>query len=156
MVCRILAALAVAMAAEAGTPHLVVIHGRLQHGGSGDLYWTVREHGAWTRLGYGDSFKVPAGRTFLLTEASLIVHAGPTEGDRAANVRIEAKEGFQYKELAGFTARLQPMLRVNTLSKRFRPPLPLPAGAEVRAGLLELQPAGRPVRTEVTFYGYYD
>lgn len=147
-------ALAAVLPALAAEPSQVIIRGEHQPQMGGTL-WSLREKGAWTRLGYGTSFKVPGTRRLVITEMAftLVTSHGPATG---ANFRLSAKEGPEYRELAVVTARVQRRLRANTVVRTFTPGLQVEAGTELKAGLAELSAPDRSALLDVMLYGYLE
>ncbi len=117
--------------------------------------WSVSENGVFSASRNGEAFRVPAGRTLVITEASFTLRGKVNRSARAVRLGIVMKQGSSSYDLAGVTTRLESRLTENIVGKRFSPGLLVPAGSEVRGELAELEAGGTPVTLDVDLYGYY-
>lgn len=153
---RIAAATAlVAVQAFGAERTLVLVQGRGVHNSARLLRWSVCENGVFSAPLDGETFRVPAGRSLVITEASFTLRGKVNRSARAVRLGIVMRQGSLSFDLAGMTARLEARLSANIVGKRFSPGLLVPAGAEVRGEMAELESGGSPLSMDVNLYGYY-
>jgi len=149
------AAVLVAASASAAERTLVLVQGRGVRNSAKLLSWSVCENGVFSAPRDGETFRVPAGRNLVITEAAFTLRGKVNRSARAVRLGIVMRQGSLSYDLAGITTRLESRLLANIVGKRFSPGLLVPAGAEVRGEMAELEAGGSPVSVDVNLYGYY-
>lgn len=150
---KIAAAVAlVTAAAFGGERTLVIVQGKAVRNSARTCSWSVCENGVFSTHRDSETFRVPPGRTLVITEAAFILRG---KVNRAVRVGVTMRQGNETFDLAGITARLEAQLGTNFVGKRFSPGLVVPAGSEVRGELSEVEPGGAVPRMDVNFYGFY-
>ncbi|WP_306599443.1 hypothetical protein [Geothrix sp. 21YS21S-2] len=155
-VLRIAAVAALAAAAAFGAERtLVLVQGKAVRNSARVKAWSLSENGLFSLPREGEFFRVPQGRTLVITEVAFTLRGKVNRSARALRLGIILKQGNTSYDLAGITTRLESRLTANIVGKRFSPGLLVPAGAEVQGELSELEAGGTPVVMDVNLYGYY-
>ncbi|BDU74026.1 hypothetical protein [Mesoterricola silvestris] len=154
-VLRIAAATAFLAAHAFGAePSVVLVQGRAVRHSPRMMSWSLCENGVFSGPREGETYRVPPGRTLVITEASFTLHGGGARSARSALLSLILKQGPASFNLGGVTGHLESHLATKVLSKRFSPGLVVPGGAEVRGELTELESGGGSVAMDLNLYGY--
>jgi len=155
-VLKIAVVAALAAAAAFGAERtLVLVQGKAVRNSARVKAWSLSENGLFSLPTEGEFFRVPPGRTLVITEVAFTMRGKVNRSARALRLGLILKQGNTSYDLAGITTRLESRLTANIVGKRFSPGLLVPAGAEVQGELSELEAGGTPVVMDVNLYGYY-